>query len=131
MISAARQRLEQKTVELIVGDVQAMPFEAASFDRVFLFNVLVFVEDPAKAIAEAARVLRPDGEVVIVTLDAHDHAAIAASWGHVHQGISTAKLRAHMRRAGLDALSCETTSRERRAPGLSVITAHGTKETKT
>jgi ArsR family transcriptional regulator len=126
MIAAAKRRLSKSDrVELVVGDVEAMPFEGARFDRVFLFNVLVFVSDPGKAIAEAARVLRPGGEIVIVTLDAHEHAGVAESWGHAHCGIAASKLRAHMKRAGLAIESCEVTSRERRAPNLSVITAHG------
>lgn len=126
MVAAARKRLGPK-IEVVAGDIQAMPFDRDRFDRVLLFNVLVFVADPAKAIAEAARVLRPHGEVVIVTLDAHEQHAVAESWGHVHQGISSAKIRAAMKRAGLETTSCEVTSRERRAPGLAVITAVGKK----
>jgi ArsR family transcriptional regulator len=127
MIAAARRRLE-KRAECVVGDVQRMPFEDASFDRVLLFNVLVFVPDPAAALGETARVLRCGGETVIVTLDAHEHETVSSSWGHVHRGFSTSKLRSLMKRAGLSVERCEVTSRERRAPSLSVITAHGRKE---
>ena len=128
MIAAAKQRLsKRRNVTCVCADVEKMPFEDASFDRVLLFNVLVYVEHPENAIAEATRVLRENGEIVIVTIDAHDHDAVAASWGHRHNGFSTRKLRGLLERAGLECISCEATSKERRAPALSVITAVGKK----
>jgi ArsR family transcriptional regulator len=128
MIAAAKQRLsKERNVTFVTGDVQAMPLANACFDRALLFNVLVFVEDPAAVFSEAVRVLRPGGEAVVVTIDAHEDDAIAATWGHLHKGFSTTKLRTLMKRAGLEPASCEITSRERRAPTLSVITAVGRK----
>lgn len=130
MIAAAKRRLAREThIECVHGDVQAVPFDGERFDRVLLYNVLVFVEDPAAALAETARVLRPGGETVVVTLDAHEHEGVATTWGHVHRGFSSSKLRALMKRAGLEVERCEVTSRERRAPSLSVVTAHGRKTT--
>jgi len=126
MIAAAEKRLGGKA-RCIVGDVSALPFDPSRFDVVLLFNVLVFVEDPAIVIAEATRVLRGAGELVVVTLDAHDHEDVAAAWGHAQRGISISKLRAMFRRANLDVVSCDVTSRERREPNLSVITAHAMK----
>lgn len=128
MIEAAKKRLrEAKNARFAVGDVQRLPFDPFRFDVVLLFNVLVFVEDPARAVAEAARVLRRNGEIVIVTIDGHDHDDVARAWGHLHHGLSAAKLRALLRRAGLDVISCGVTSREHREPHLSVITAHAEK----
>jgi ArsR family transcriptional regulator len=131
MVAAVDKRLARaEHARAVVGDVRDMPFPAASFDRVLLFNVLVFVDEPARALSEAHRVLRHGGEVVVVTIDQHDHRALAREWGHVHPGFSPTKLRGLLRRAApaggtgaFEVLSCDVTSRERREPHLSVVTA--------
>lgn len=48
-----------------VGDVHAMPFRPASFDVVTCFEVLEHLEEPAVAVAEFARVLRPGGRLLL------------------------------------------------------------------
>src|SRR5512140_3123893 len=66
MIAAAKARLAKaKNVSFAIGDVEALPFAARSFDELLLFNVLPQVPEPAKVLAEAARVLRPGGSVVV------------------------------------------------------------------
>jgi ubiquinone/menaquinone biosynthesis C-methylase UbiE len=49
------------TVELIDGDARHLPFPAESFDTVVMSLVLCTIPDPAQALAEAHRVLRPGG----------------------------------------------------------------------
>lgn len=46
-----------------IGDAQALPFDAASFDAAVMGLVIAFVPDPAKALSELARVTRPGGHV--------------------------------------------------------------------
>lgn len=47
------------------GLLEALPFRDASFDRVFLMNVLDHVRDPVDGLREVARVLCPGGELVL------------------------------------------------------------------
>lgn len=123
MIGAARARLkEQPNVRCEVASAEALPFPDHHFDDVLLFNVLASVQEPQRVVAEAARVLRRNGSLVVVTLDAHDHLDVAASYGHVHPGFRPSSLRKIVERAGLTVTSCEVTSRERRAPHFSVVT---------
>jgi SAM-dependent methyltransferase len=49
--------------EFRVADAERLPFDDASFDLVVAFNVLMSVDVPARAIDEAARVLRPGGHL--------------------------------------------------------------------
>jgi SAM-dependent methyltransferase len=49
------------------GDIEALPFAAASFDLVTGFNAYQYAGDPAQALREAGRVTRPGGTVAIVT----------------------------------------------------------------
>ena len=128
MIEAARSRLrgEQKA-RFQIGDVEELPFEKGSFDHVLLFNVLAHVTSPSRAIAEAARVLRRDGTLAIVTIGAHDHAEMTAAYNHKHAGFAPAQLRRMIRKVGLDVDECDVTSREKRPPHFNVVTAFATK----
>jgi SAM-dependent methyltransferase len=50
-----------------VADLQALPFESASFDRAIANHMLYHLPDPEQGVAELARVLRPDGLVIAAT----------------------------------------------------------------
>jgi DNA-binding transcriptional ArsR family regulator len=124
MIAAAGQRLKKvKNVGARVGDVQDPPFEPESFDTVLLFNVLTEVERPDAALAGARRVLRPDGLVAVITLDAHEHEEPARAYRHLHLGFSPSALRKLLVRHGFVVETCEVTSREKRPPRFRVVTA--------
>src|SRR5262245_6279616 len=117
MVAAAQARLrEQPNARVLVGDAAAIPTVDASFDHVLLYNVLACVPQPAQAVGELARVLRPGGRLVVVTLDAHDHLEVTAPYGHVHAGFKAAAVRRLLARTGLAVERCEVTSRERREP---------------
>ena len=53
------------SLELLVGDALALPVADASFDVVISIFGVIFATDPARAIAEVARVLRPDGRAYV------------------------------------------------------------------
>lgn len=60
-LKVAERLDETKTVLYHKADAYALPFEYASFDVVCAMDVLEHVEQPAMLIAEASRVLRPNG----------------------------------------------------------------------
>lgn len=66
-LEMARERVPQGAFRQ--GDAQALPHPAASFERVVSGLVLSFVPDPARAVAEMARVARPGGEVALYVWD--------------------------------------------------------------
>jgi SAM-dependent methyltransferase len=71
-VAHARERMADRRVRLEVADAAKLPFEDASFDAVTSGLVLNFVPDPAKAAAEMARVVRPDGTVAAYVWDYAD-----------------------------------------------------------
>lgn len=124
MIEAARKRLAQHShVEAEVADVEALPFRAASFDTVVLFHTLTYAEHPQRAVEECARVLRPSGRLVALTLDHHEHQELTKPYGERHPGFSPRAVRSMLTRAGLTVGSCEVASRETKKPHFQVVLA--------
>jgi GT2 family glycosyltransferase/SAM-dependent methyltransferase len=95
-------------VRFVTGDATALPFDDASFDVVTMFDLLEHVPDDRAAAAEALRVLRPGGHVVVSSPNLRwhspyhgwmrpicpDDAEMMARWGHVRRGYSLADLAA-------------------------------------
>jgi ArsR family transcriptional regulator len=94
---------------------------------VLLLNLLTYATDPARALAEAARVLRPGGDLVVTTLAAHEQRDVTAGYGHVHAGFRPQALRDWLSDAGLVVDRCEATSREKRPPHFAVVSAFARK----
>ncbi|MEE9381927.1 MAG: metalloregulator ArsR/SmtB family transcription factor [Nannocystaceae bacterium] len=128
VLRAARHRLDTfANVRLARGDMHQLPFADASFDQLLLFHVLTYADDPARALAEAHRVLRPDGDLVLATLRAHSHLDIASMYSHINEGFSCEGLESELVGAGFEVTLCDVTSRERRKPHFEVITAFARK----
>jgi ubiquinone/menaquinone biosynthesis C-methylase UbiE len=68
MIRQARRRAarSQRAVFLVVGDATALPFAAGTFDAVVLHLILAVIPRPDLALAEAARVLRVNGRLLVL-----------------------------------------------------------------
>jgi len=60
-LAFARTRPASRVAKFTQGDAMALPFPDASFDVATMALVIFFVPDPAKGVAEMARVLRPGG----------------------------------------------------------------------
>jgi SAM-dependent methyltransferase len=65
-------RAAGKGLQTIEGDAQRLPVADASFDAVMLVSMLHHVEDPAVALAEAQRVLRPGGHLALMVFTRED-----------------------------------------------------------
>lgn len=65
-IAAGRSRDLGRAVALVRGDAQALPFPGASFDTVVFSLALCTIPDDRRAMAEAVRVLRPGGRIVLL-----------------------------------------------------------------
>ncbi len=68
MLARAQRRAEARPeleIELMEGDAMDLPFEDERFDAVVLHLILAVVPDSARALSEAARVLRPGGRILV------------------------------------------------------------------
>ena len=67
MLLAARTKLGASfPTALAASDVEALPLRSASFDTIVTASALHYWPDPARALAEAARVLRPGGRLLLL-----------------------------------------------------------------
>jgi len=122
VVAAASERLRRlQNVEVREGDMHALPFDEASFDLVALMHALTYADRPAQAVAEAARVLRNGGRLLLSSLARHEHKAVVDTYGHVNLGFTGKELRRFAEKAGLVVTSLETVTRERRPPHFEVI----------
>jgi ubiquinone/menaquinone biosynthesis C-methylase UbiE/DNA-binding transcriptional ArsR family regulator len=104
MLAVARANLERgqhRHVQVRPGDVYALPFEDASFDLVTLHQVLHYLEEPGRALAEAARVLRPGGRLLVVDFAPHELEFLRAEHAHRRLGFATDQIRAWLADAGV------------------------------
>ena len=129
VVAAASERLRRfENVEVREGDMHALPFADASFDLVVLMHALTYAARPAQAVAEAARVLRPGGRLLLSSLaqprtpQRRWKPMATSTW------VSPSKeLRKFAEKAGLDVANCDTVTRERRPPHFEVISLTGVK----
>ncbi|HKT27700.1 metalloregulator ArsR/SmtB family transcription factor [Dyella sp.] len=122
VVEAAAKRLTPfSNVQVRQGDMHALTLETGSFDLVLMLHALTYSEHPAKAVAEAARVLRPGGKLLAATLGKHDHRAVVEPFDHRNLGFTESELTKLATQAKLNVLSCNRLSRERKAPHFEVI----------
>jgi ubiquinone/menaquinone biosynthesis C-methylase UbiE len=84
-----------------LGSAEALPVESGNVDAVFANMYLHHVEDPAAAIAEMARLLKPGGRLVITDLDEHTHDFLRTEQHDRWMGFKRRDVRQWLKRAGL------------------------------
>ncbi|MBX3580522.1 MAG: metalloregulator ArsR/SmtB family transcription factor [Rhizobiaceae bacterium] len=105
MLAVARANLDKANVahaQVRQGDIYAPPFERDSFDLITIHQVLHYLEDPALAIREAARLLRPSGRLVIVDFAQHALEFLREHHAHLRLGFSERQIAEWVSEAGLD-----------------------------
>lgn len=128
VVAAASERLKVfPNVEVREGDMHALPVPDASFDLVVLMHALTYAAKPAQAVAEAARVLRRGGRLLLSSLARHEHRAVVESYGHANLGFTEKELRKFAEKAGLSIVGSGTVTRERRPPHFEVLSLLGVK----
>src|ERR1700756_4311424 len=99
-VNLARAGLENGSVRL--GDMYQLAVPDASFDAVGIHQVLHYAARPAAVIAEAARVLRPNGVLVLVDFAPHALEFLRNEHAHRRLGLSNGEVTEWCRIAGLD-----------------------------
>jgi len=101
MLQAARRRLKDcQNVEIRRGELESLPISDATLDAATLLLVLHHLPDPAEVLAEASRVVKPGGRLLICDMLPHDHEEYRQQMGHVWLGFSEEQVRRLLTVAG-------------------------------
>ncbi|MCJ2036812.1 ArsR/SmtB family transcription factor [Methylobacterium sp. J-068] len=108
MLSVARANLERmglSRVDLRQGDIHAPPFGRGGFDLVVVHQVLHYLDDPARALREAARLVAPGGRLLVVDFAPHDLEFLRESQAHRRLGFAPEQVAGWLSDAGLPSVA--------------------------
>ncbi len=104
MLAIARVNLEAaglRQAQVRHAEIYALPFPDGFCDFVTIHQVLHFLEEPGRAIAEASRILEPGGRLLIADFAPHDLDALRTDHAHRRLGIAAEQMSQWLARAGL------------------------------
>lgn len=104
MLGVARVNLERagaRNCAVRQGDIYSLAMPRDSFDVVLVHQVLHFLDDPARALREAARLLRPGGRLLVVDFAPHDLEFLREAHAHRRLGFAPEAVSGWMAQAGL------------------------------
>jgi ArsR family transcriptional regulator len=121
---AARRRVRNVTWKR--GEIEHVPLPDASVDVALLSQALHHAAAPRRALAEAARIVRPGGRVLVLDLRAHDEHWVKTRLGDKWLGFDDDELKTMMAEAGLTDVKLTVGSRKTGDP-FTVLIASGVK----
>ena len=78
----------------------ALPLPSGAADTVIIHQVLHYAQNPAAAVAEAARLLGPGGRLLIVDFAPHEREELRSRDAHVRLGFADEAMLRHLRGSG-------------------------------
>ncbi len=116
-----------KNLEFRQGDLQNPPIETNSVDLVILSQALHHAEDPASALASAAKLLKPHGQILILDLLEHKFEKAQQLDGDRWLGFAESDLHRWLEAVGFKKIEISIVAREEQPPHFQTILAVGEK----
>ncbi len=91
-----------RNAQLRQGDIYALPVERNAADLAIVHQVLHYLDDPARALREAARALGPGGRLIVVDFAPHEEEHLRERHAHRRLGFSNEEITGLLADAGLD-----------------------------
>ncbi len=123
MLKVARHKLAENNynhIRVRQGDLNATPLESGLADLVTLHQVLHYLDDPQSAIIEAARLLSPEGIMLIADFEAHDQEDFRAEYAHRRLGFEDADIENWLLNAGLALMRVEIIKTQSSRPNVKI-----------
>lgn len=105
MLAVARSRLASAGInhaQVRLGDIGDVDLAAGPADMIVVHQVLHYFDDPGRMLAQARRLLKPGGRMVIVDFAPHDLEFLRSEHAHRRLGLSEAQMSAWSAAAGLN-----------------------------
>ena len=112
-------------LEFRLGDLEAPPIADASVDLALFSQALHHAQKPARAVAEAARILRPGGRIVVLDLLRHDFEEARELYADVWLGFTEVELDGFLKSAGFSAVTTAVVDRESEPPHFQTLLGLG------
>ncbi|HBF32115.1 metalloregulator ArsR/SmtB family transcription factor [Rhizobium sp.] len=108
MLAVARANLDKANVtkaSVRQGDILNLPLDGGEFDIVIIHQVLHFLVEPEMALQEAARMLKPGGQLIIIDLAPHKLEHLREEHAHIRLGFSHQLMGDWLTKAGFNLLN--------------------------
>ena len=125
--AAKAKKNNLKNLEFRLGDLQNPPIDPESVDLAILSQALHHAEEPAGAIAAAARLLRPHGQILVLDLAKHGFERARELYGDRWLGFPESDLHRWLEEAGFKKIEINVVAREEQPPHFETILASGQK----
>ena len=105
MLAVARANLERariRNAQLRQGDIYALPVSRDACDFVLVHQVLHYLDDPARALREATRVLAPGGRLMVVDFAPHTEESLRENHRHRRLGFAANEISDLLHDTGLN-----------------------------
>jgi ubiquinone/menaquinone biosynthesis C-methylase UbiE/DNA-binding MarR family transcriptional regulator len=114
-----------KNLEYRLGDLEELPVKKGEADVAFFSQSLHHAQHPPRALAEAFRIVKPGGRVIILDLLKHHFEEARALYADLWLGFSEVELRRMLNDAGFKNVSTALVHRESEAPHFETVLAAG------
>jgi ArsR family transcriptional regulator len=121
--SELARRHDLKNLEYRLGDIEEPPLDDASVDLAFLSQALHHAGSPQKALAEAFRIVKPGGQLVVLDLLQHSFEEARELYADVWLGFGEGELAAMLEKAGFTEIETAVVDREPDPPHFQTLLA--------
>jgi len=125
--AALARKHRVKNLEYRQGDIEDVPIRKASVDVAFFSQALHHARHPQRAVAEAWRILRPGGRIVVLDLMRHTYEQARELYADLWLGFTEVEVGRFLRHAGFKDIETSVVHREEEAPHLETMLAVGEK----
>jgi ArsR family transcriptional regulator len=112
-----------RNLEFRVGDLESLPIPDGEVDLAFFSQSLHHAQHPDKAVAEAARILKPGGRIAILDLQRHQFEEAREMYADVWLGFTEVELQKFLRKADFRRIYTAVVHRESEPPHFETVCA--------